>query len=138
MSVFITEMQPTDFKEVVQFFAEHEAGERCPFDHLDLAVLQRLTQRNATLNLVARSTSKLVGVFLCDHVAGSRVQHVIADQANETDDIRKLLLNNALRKLAARGVFKCRISMDTSAEKAGALWDELAWPTGDEFDSEAA
>lgn len=128
MAIVITEMQPTDFKDVAALCMAHDKSNACAFDATTREGLSELTQRNATLSLVARDSGVLVGVFLCGRRSiRGYLQHMVVDPEHRDNGLQNMLVNNALRKLQARGIHKCRLELGNAVANRGDFWDELHW-----------
>lgn len=128
MPLQITEMQPTDFAEVMAFASGHDTAAAGPFDASDAATLTYLLQHNPNLNLVARHERQVVGLILCDRLPdGSYAHQMLLDPGHQVDGLQARLLNTAMRKMQSRGIHKVRVAPGTALAEDASFWDQLHW-----------
>ena len=131
MAIEISEMTPEDCQQVAQLAEQVGA--------LKLAQgtsIEPFVRRNSGLSLVARDEDdKIVAALLCGQVGddGYVQQLAIAEDCSE-QDIAKMLLDRAQRKLSSRGVGKCRLMLDDDTDVAG-FWLDRRWPDKGKADS---
>lgn len=97
--------------------------------------LASFLKSNHGLSLVAVEAGVIVGVLLCGHEGGSGRRFHLALAATHRDtDLSQRLLGMASRKLAARGLRACRLTLAGSDEQGGRdFWRSIHWSRGDSW-----
>ncbi len=123
MSIEISELRPDDCAEVVELTRSTDRIKLEAGDSVEAYV-----RRYWGLSLVARDGDKIVGVILCGlEGKNGYVQQLAVVEDCREQGIEKMLLDKALQKLGARGVHKCRLTLQGD-DDAGGFWASLRWP----------
>ncbi|HCD32140.1 MAG TPA: hypothetical protein DER01_07000 [Phycisphaerales bacterium] len=136
MSVLLSELQPTEFKEVIALCATCNTAsgtaEGVRLDTSSTAALARLVAHFPSLSIVARDEGVMVGVILCGTSGNSGLMHQLAIAPTHHDiGLDRRLIDEALGKMHRRGIYKSRISLRPGSPNPHAFWDAATWQTND-------
>lgn len=98
------------------------------------AAINRYLERNPGLSLVAESDGRLVACVFCGH-DGRRgsLHHLAVAEAYRRRGIGRLLVEQALDRLAAEGILKTHIDVFADNQGALAFWQRLGWQVRDDI-----
>lgn len=134
MAVLLSELQPTEFKEVIALCATCNTAsgtaEGVRLDTSSPAALAKLLAHFPNLSIVARDEGVMVGVILCGTSGNSGLMHQLAIAPSHHDTgLDKKLIDEALGKMHRRGIYKSRISLRPGSPNPSAFWEAAVWRT---------
>jgi ribosomal protein S18 acetylase RimI-like enzyme len=127
IKVNITKMKIEDYDEVFLLWQNSEGmGLHKQMD--SKKGIAKYLRRNPGLSLVARDNKKIVGTVLCGH-DGRRghLYHLAVAPSYRKKGIGKMLVNQALSKLAAIGLSRCTIHTFAKNYAGRKFWKHIGW-----------
>ncbi|MFG0248834.1 MAG: GNAT family N-acetyltransferase [Phycisphaeraceae bacterium JB051] len=134
MSVLLSELQPTEFKEVIALCASCNTAsgtaEGVRLDTSSPAALAKLLAHHPNLSIVARDEGAMVGVILCGTSGNSGLMHQLAiAPSHQNTGLDRQLIDEALGKMHRKGLYKSRISLKPGSPNPHAFWEAATWQT---------
>lgn len=132
MGVLLSELQPTEFKEVIALCAScntaNGSSEGVRLDTSSPAALAKLLAHYPNLSLVARDEGQMVGVILCGSSGNSGLMHQLAiEPSHQNTGLDRQLIDEALGKMHRRGIYKSRISLRPGNPNPHDFWEKATW-----------
>lgn len=130
MDLEIREIRPDEVEAVCAFW---KAVGDPQVDAMSPQKLRTLVLKYSGLSLCAwDAAGALVASVMVTPVAGGYRMRLVADKGKVNAADRQIILNKATMKLASRGVQRCQISVNHSAE-ADDLLPQLRWHIDEDF-----
>lgn len=132
MAVLLSELQPTEFNEVIALCASCNTAsgtsEGVRLDTSTPAALAKLLAHYPNMSIVARDNLQMVGLILCGSSGNSGLMHQLAiAPSHQNTGLDKRLIDEALGKMQRRGLYKSRISIKPGNSNPLAFWDTQTW-----------
>lgn len=134
MSLDISEMRPEDHAEVQALVGSEPPDSQV--DQEPSTTVDRVGRYESVLSLVAREEGMIVGAILCHRHQTQGYMHRVALADPQRPSLAKMLVDRALRKLAAQGGCKCRIHLP-QCEDQSLFWEGVKWDGRPELVQEA-
>jgi len=132
LSVLLSELQPTEFTEVIALCVTCNTAsgtaEGVRLDTSSPKALALLLAHHPNMSIVARDAGKMVGVIICGTLGNSGLMHQLAiAQSHQNTNLDKRLIDEAIGKMHRRGIHKSRFSLKPATPNPHAFWDDQAW-----------
>jgi len=121
MAIQVHELSPDDFEALLKF---SQSVPQPPQPPISAQALSEALHRYPGLSLVATQERQIVGAVLAG-TGSARSHTLLLGSAADPAEIRRLLIDKAMMKLASRGSRTCHLGADEQPLEP--FWDLVRW-----------